>query len=149
MPLDDKFVDVPPMECEGVMTTETSILFWAIALGIFQMLLSVSFNVVGRGLPYGVGPRDEPPKQLGRAASRIERAYHNFLETFALFAAAVLLVQAFGKSTTLSVLGAEFYIWARLFYVPAYVIAIPYTRTACWMVSIVGIVMVLSAAWPR
>jgi uncharacterized MAPEG superfamily protein len=126
------------------MTTETSILFWATALGIFQLMLSVSFNVADRGLPYGVGPRDEPPKQLGRAASRIERAYRNFLETFA---AAVLLVHALGKSTALSVLGAQFYIWARLFYVPAYVIAIPYTRTACWMVSVVGIVMVLSAVW--
>jgi uncharacterized MAPEG superfamily protein len=130
------------------MTTETSILFWATALGIFQLILSVSFNVGGRGLPYGVGPRDEPPKQLGRSASRIERAYRNFLETFALFAAAVLLVQALGKSTTLSVLGAQFYIWARLLYVPAYVFGIPYTRTACWTVSIVGIVMVLSAVWP-
>jgi uncharacterized MAPEG superfamily protein len=130
------------------MTTETSILFWAIALGIFQLMLSVLFNVAGRGLPYGVGPRDEAPKQLGRVASRIERAYRNFLETFALFAAAVLLVQALGKPTTLSVVGAQFYIWARLLYVPAYVIAIPYTRTTCWTVSIVGIVMVLSAAWP-
>jgi uncharacterized MAPEG superfamily protein len=112
------------------------------------LILSVSFNVARRGLPYGVGPRDEPPKQLGRVASRVERAYRNFLETFALFAAAVLLVQALGKSTTLLVLGAQFYIWARVLYVPAYVIAIPYTRTACWTVSIVAIVMVLSAAWP-
>ncbi len=130
------------------MTTETSILFWTTALDILQLILSVSFNVAGRGLSYGVGPRDEPPKQLGRVASRMERAYRNFLETFALFAAAVLLVQALGKSTTLSVLGAQFYIWGRLLYVPAYVIAIPYTRTTCWTVSIVGIVMVLSAVWP-
>lgn len=129
-------------------SVEMQILFCALALGIIQLLLSVSLNVAGRGLPYGVGPRDEPPKQLGKVASRIERAYKNFLETFAFFAAAVLLAHALGKSTHNSVLGAQIYIWARLLYVPAYVIAIPFTRTLCWAASIAGIVMVMSAIWP-
>lgn len=131
-----------------IYSVEMHILFCAIVLGLVQLFLSVTFNVLGRGLPYGVGPRDEPPKQLGNVASRIERAYKNFLETFAFFAAAVLLAHALGKSTHNSVLGAQIYIWARLLYVPAYVIAIPFTRTLIWAASIAGIVMVLSAVWP-
>lgn len=129
-------------------SVEMQILFCAITLGIIQILLSASLNTIGRGMPYGVGPRDDPPKQLGKVASRIERAYRNFLETFAFFAAAVLLAHALGKSTHNSVLGSQIYIWARLIYVPAYVIAIPFTRTLCWAASIVGIVMVMSAIWP-
>lgn len=127
---------------------EMRILFYAIALGIFQLLLSVSFNVAGRGLAYGIGPRDEPPKPLGKVASRIERAYRNFLETFAFFAVAVLLGQAVGRSTAISVLGAWLYIVARVFYLPAYVAAVPVARTLLWAASILGIAMVMTAVWP-
>jgi uncharacterized MAPEG superfamily protein len=124
---------------------ELQLLFCAIALGLLQLAASVGANLAGRGLAYGVGARDEPPKPLGVIASRLERAYRNFLETFAFFAAAVLVVQAQGASTAAADLGARLYLWGRLLYVPAYVIAIPFARTACWAVSIVGIVMVLTA----
>src|ERR1700722_15399471 len=77
-----------------------------------------------------------------------ERAFQNFLETFPFFAASVLLVHALDKSTHTSVLGAQIYIWARVLYVPAYVIAIPFVRTLIWAASLVGILMVLSAIWP-
>ncbi|HVM98982.1 MAG TPA: MAPEG family protein [Caulobacteraceae bacterium] len=129
-------------------TTELQMLFCAIALGLLQLLVSTAFNVAGRGLPYGVGPRDEPPKELGKTVSRLERAYRNLLETFPFFAGAVLLDHALGKSTPISVLGAQLYVWGRVLYVPAYVIAIPFTRTLCWTVSIVGILMVMAAVWP-
>ena len=131
-----------------VHSTELQMLFCAIALGLLQMFVSVTLNVGGRGLPYGVGPRDEPPKELGKVASRTERAYKNFLETFPFFAVGVLLDHALGKSTAMSALGAQVYLVARALYVPAYVVAIPYTRTLCWFASIIGILMVLSAIWP-
>ena len=129
-------------------STELQMLDCAIALGLLQMIASVGANVAGRGLPYGVGPRDEPPRPLGVTASRLERAYRNFLETFPFFAAAVLIGHALGRSTAMSVLGAQLYLWARVLYVPAYVIAIPFTRTICWTLSIVGIVLVLAAVQP-
>jgi len=50
--------------------------------------------------------------------------------------------------TTTSALGAQIYIWARLLYVPAYVIAIPFVRTLIWLASLVGILLVMSAIWP-
>ncbi|HEY2534969.1 MAG TPA: MAPEG family protein [Xanthobacteraceae bacterium] len=128
---------------------EMRMLSYAIAFGIFQLVLCVSFNVAGRGLAYGVGPRDEPPMPLGKIASRIERAYKNFLETFAFFAAAVFLVYALDRSTPSSTLGAQIYVWSRLLYLPAYVIGVPVVRTLCWTASIVGIVMVMAVAWPR
>ena len=55
---------------------------------------------------------------------------------------------ALDKSTHTSVLGAQIYIWARVLYVPAYLIAIPYLRTTLWTACIVGIAMVLRATWP-
>ncbi|MDE2183521.1 MAG: MAPEG family protein [Alphaproteobacteria bacterium] len=127
---------------------ELQILFCAVLLGLIQLLLSFLPALATRGFPWALGPRDDSGAALGKIGGRLERAYHNFLETFPFFAAAVLLDHALGKSTPLSVLGAQIYIWARLIYVPAYVIAIPFTRSLVWTASAVGIVLVLGAAWP-
>jgi uncharacterized MAPEG superfamily protein len=129
-------------------SVEIQILFCAIALGLIQIVLCVGTTLVVRGVPWGVGPRDEPGKASGRIGGRIERAYKNFLETFPMFAVAVLVDHALGKSTPLTVLGAQLYIWARLIYVPAYVVAVPFTRTLVWSASLVGILLVMSAVWP-
>lgn len=130
------------------ISTEMQILFCAIALGIIQLLLAILFSVAGRGLPWAIGPRDETRPALGKFGGRIERAWQNFLETFPFFAAAVLMVHALNMQTTTSALGAQIYIWARLIYVPAYVINIPFSRTLLWIASLVGIVLVMSAIWP-
>ena len=96
----------------------------------------------GRGLPWGVGARDEGWPPLGKYGARLERAYRNFLETFPFFIAAVLLAHALGISTHNTVLGAQIYLWARVAYVPAYLIGIPFVRTLCWTAAIVGFLLI-------
>ena len=127
---------------------EMQILFCAIALGLIQLVLYVAAALPTRGVPWAIGPRDEAGKPLGKIAGRLERAYKNFLETFPFFAVAVLLANALDKHTAMSALGAQIYIWARLIYVPAYVIAIPGTRSLVWTASLAGILLVMSAVWP-
>jgi uncharacterized MAPEG superfamily protein len=129
-------------------STEMQILFCAIALGIIQLLVAVLAALAVRGLPWAAGPRDEPGAPLGKFGGRLDRVYRNFMETFAFFAAAVLLAHALDKSTANSVLGAQIYIWARILYIPAYVFGIPFLRTLIWGASLVGIIMVMSAIWP-
>ena len=129
-------------------TVEMQSLFCAILLGLVQLLLAVLPSVGTRGLPWAAGPRDQPGAPLGTIGGRLERAYRNFLETFVFFAAAVLLAQALDKHSANSALGAQIYLWARVLYVPAYVIPIPFVRTLIWTASLVGILMVLSAIWP-
>src|SRR5215469_18387480 len=107
-------------------SVELQILFCAILLGIIQLFLAIVTGVQQAGLAWAAGPRDEAKAHPGRIAGRLERAFENFLETFAFFAASVLLVHALDKSTHTSVLGSQIYIWARVLYVPAYVIAIPF-----------------------
>jgi uncharacterized MAPEG superfamily protein len=129
-------------------SVELQILFCAILLGIIQLFLAVVTGVRAAGLAWAAGPRDEARAHPGKIAGRLERAFENFLESFPFFAAAALLVHVLGKSTHTSVLGSQIYIWARVFYVPAYVIAIPFVRTLIWAASLVGILMVLAALWP-
>lgn len=130
------------------MSIEMQVLFCAIALGIVQLLLAMLASVSGRGLPWALGPRDDAWPALGKFGGRLERAWQNFRETFVFFAAAVLMVHALNIADSMSALGAQLYIWGRLLYVPAYVLAIPFTRTLLWGVSFAGILLVLSTIWP-
>lgn len=131
---------------ENYSGIEMRMLFYAIELGLAHLFVATLVSVLGRGLPWGVGPRDEGWPPMGKYAARIERSFKNFLETFPFFLGAVLFINAFDAHSQWSALGAPLYFWGRLAYIPLYVIGIPFTRTLAWTVATVGIVMVLSAA---
>jgi uncharacterized MAPEG superfamily protein len=127
-------------------STEIQMLCWSIALGLLQIVITASMSTKDRGLPYNISPRDAASPPIGHVTGRLERALKNFLESFPLFAAAVLIVAALNKENATSALGAQLYFWARLAYVPVYASGIPVVRTLVWTVSIIGLVMVLLAA---
>lgn len=129
-------------------STEMTMLWLSIALGLVHLAVTATAGVAIKGLPWAAGPRDDPGKPLDAMAGRLDRSFKNFLETFPLFAAAVLVGIVTGKHGALSATGAQMYLWARLIYIPAYLIAIPFLRTLIWAVSLAGIVMVLLAALP-
>ena len=117
------------------------------ALGVVQLLLAVLFGVGARGMPWALGPRDSAGAPLGTTGGRVERAFKNFLETFPIFAAAVLVAVALNRHTAMTALGAQIYFWARVAFVPAYALGIPVVRTLVWTVALVGILLVLQVGW--
>lgn len=127
------------------MTTELCMLVWSVVLGLVQIALAASGSVSQRGLTWAAGARDGQWPALTGIASRLDRARGNFLETFPLFAAAVLIAFALQRHDGMTVLGAQLYFWARLIYVPVYAAGIPYLRTLVWAASIIGIVLILLA----
>jgi uncharacterized MAPEG superfamily protein len=128
--------------------TETTMLMWGVVLGLVQIALAAMAGSNDVGLPYNIGSRDEPPaKPMGKIASRLTRAANNFRETFGLFAVAVILVVLLHRQSNGSALGAQLYFWARVVYVPVYAMGIAVVRTLVWTVSIIGLVMVLLAAF--
>ncbi len=127
-------------------TTEIQMLCWAVVLGLVQLVVATTMATVSQGLAYNVSPRDEPAPSVGIVTARMVRAFRNFLETFPFFVAAVLAVSLLNKESQASALGAQFYFWARLAYVPAYAAGVPFLRTAIWTVSVIGLVLVLLAA---
>lgn len=128
--------------------TETTMLLWSVVLGLVQIAIAAMAGSNDLGLPYNLSSRDEPPvKSLSNMAGRLARAANNFRETFGLFAVSVILVVLLHRQTSGSALGAELYFWARVVYVPVYAFGIAVVRTIVWTVSIIGIVMVLLAAF--
>lgn len=125
------------------MPVELKMLGWSILLGLVYLLFATLLSLQQRGLTWNAGNREETVPLTGLAA-RADRASRNFLETFAFFAAAVLVVVVGQRTTAQTALGAELYLWARVVYLPVYAIGIPYLRTLVWAASVVGLVMVLS-----
>ena len=129
--------------------TQEMRMLWASALlGLVQLLLAALFSVGARGLPWAVGPRDEAGKAMGKMGGRLDRAYRNFLETFALFASMVLLASALGRHSSATVWGAQLYFYGRVVYVPVYAFGVPFVRTFAWTVAILGVVLVMLGIWP-
>ena len=127
------------------MTTELCMLAWSVVLGLVQVAITATCMVGQRGLVWAASPRDEIRPPLGGIGGRLDRARANFLETFPLFAAVVLVAHLLQRHSDMTVLGAELYFWARLAYVPVCAAGIPYLRTLIWTASIAGIVLVLAA----
>ena len=61
------------------------------------------------------------------------------LENLVLFAILVLAAQVSGKTNAQTALGAELFFWARVAYVPCYVLGLVGVRTLAWGVSAAGL----------
>jgi uncharacterized MAPEG superfamily protein len=127
------------------MSVELTMLGWSVLLGFVYVFLAALLGTHQRGLKWNASNRDGEPQPLTGFAARAARANQNFLETFGFFAAAVLAVVVAQHTTPHTALGAKIYFWARLAYLPIYVIGIPYVRTAVWALSFWGILQVLEA----
>ncbi|BAT59296.1 MAPEG family protein [Variibacter gotjawalensis] len=131
------------------MTIELKYLVFSIILGIIQLMAAAMAGTMDRGLRWNMGPRDTTRRELSPVAGRLERAFKNFLETFAFFAAAVLVAHALNVHSWMTTWGVMLYFWARVAYVPIYAAGISALRTAVWGVSVVGIVLLLAALLTR
>jgi uncharacterized MAPEG superfamily protein len=125
------------------MSVELRMLVWAVVLGLVQIAIAATLTTSQRGFAWGVGARDATTGTLTPLAGRCVRASANFLETFPLFAAAVLVLALTQRGDAQTANGAQLYFWARVAYWPAYATGLPYVRTIVWAASIVGLVMVL------
>src|SRR5579864_14803 len=70
-------------------------MLWAsVVLGLVQVTLAVLFAAASGRAGWALGSRDKEGPLLGKFAGRVERAWQNYLQTFPIFAATVLLANA-------------------------------------------------------
>jgi uncharacterized MAPEG superfamily protein len=123
------------------MSLELTLLIWSVALAFVQMLVAVCGATLQFGLPDLAGNRQSLPAATSWAG-RAQRAHHNMLENLVLFAALVLVTEVTDKNSAMTGLGAQLFFWARLIYAVIYVIGVPWLRTAAWLVSVVGLIII-------
>jgi uncharacterized MAPEG superfamily protein len=125
------------------MTPELIYLVWSAVLTFVLMLIAVSGATLQVGLPTLAGNREGMPDMISWAG-RAERAHSNMLESLVLFAILVLVAQAAGVRNGMTLLGAQLFFWGRVGHAVLYIAGIPWARTAAWVVSVVGLILI---AW--
>jgi uncharacterized MAPEG superfamily protein len=129
------------------MTIEFKFLALSVVLGLLQIIAASHAASFQRGYRWSASSRDEPVAPLIGKAGRLDRALRNFLETFPLFAAAVLAAHLAGRDGTLTLWGVQLYFWARLAYVLLYAAGVYLVRSLVWNVATLGIGLILLSLW--
>jgi uncharacterized MAPEG superfamily protein len=127
------------------MRIELTMLGASLILAVVQIGLAGHFRTKQYGTKWNTGARDETMPPLDPLAGRLVRAQANLFETLPLFIGAVLGCAAAGHFDGRSAIGAQIYVWARVVYVPLYAAGIPVVRTLVWLVSAVGLLMVIAS----
>jgi uncharacterized MAPEG superfamily protein len=87
---------------------------------------------------------DPEPRPVPLWGKRAHRAYLNAVESFAPFAALVIVAQLAGKADAMTAFWAACFFWLRLAHAAVYLLAIPYVRT---LVFTLGFVAVVGIFW--
>ena len=96
-----------------------------------------------KGLMLAFGNRADLPEATP-LAGRAQRAASNTLANFVLFAALALTAQLAGATGERVLMGAEVFLWARIAYIPVYLLGVPFLRTAVWAVGVVGMGLMIA-----
>lgn len=127
------------------MAVELKILALGALLLVIYIFTATRFKTAQYGRKWNIGARDEalpPPSPL---TGRTMRAQANFEETFPIAIVALLGVVVANRTSDLTALGGWIWLGARAAYLPIYAAGIPVVRTIVFVVSMVGLGMVL---WP-
>jgi uncharacterized MAPEG superfamily protein len=120
-----------------VVVFMTLLTFLAIMLGAFLR----NREWTAEGLKAGLGNRDDLPEATA-LGGRAERAAANTIEALLLFVPLALVAHLAGVGEDV-IVGAHVFLFARLVYVPVYVLGIVYLRTAVWSVGVFGLAMMV------
>lgn len=127
------------------VTTELTYLAATLILALVQVFLPAGARTIEFGSKWNAGARDTTPEARNPLTGRLERAQANLYETLPLFIGAVLIAHVAGQEGVLTLWGAALYFWARVAYIPLYALGVPYVRSLVWLISLAGLIMILTA----
>ena len=127
------------------MAIEIRILVYAAILLLVHIFAEAHFKTKQYGTKWNMGARDEDLPPLNPIAARLGRARGNFMETLPIAIIALLGVVVAGRTSDTTALGGWIWLGARIVYLPLYWAGVPLLRSICFLISLVGLDMVI---WP-
>ena len=127
------------------MAIELKILALGALLLVIHIFTATRFKTAQYGRKWNVGARDEALPPPSPVTGRAMRAQANFQETFPIAIVALLGVVLANRTSELTALGGWIWLGARVVYLPLYAAGVPVIRTIVFVISMVGLGMVL---WP-
>jgi uncharacterized MAPEG superfamily protein len=132
------------------MSFELTVLAAASLWGFLQLVAAAQAANVQYGLRWAASPRDVEMPPLKPIPGRIGRNFRNYMETFPLFAVAVLVAEVAGVHDALTYWGTGAYLGGRIAFTALYISGIPLIRSLFWNVAAFGMLAVLAAPFvPR
>ena len=128
------------------MTTELTVLAWGCVLALVHVFAAVRVKTRQYGKEWNMGARDEMLPPAEPIVGRLARAQANYFETFPIAAAAILVVTLADRTNALTAIGAMIWLGARIVYLPLYAMGIPKIRTLVFLISVIGILLILAPA---
>lgn len=125
------------------MHTEILILAWGAVLLLVHIFAAGGARTKQYGRDWNMGARDEALPPLNPVAGRLVRAQANYAETFPIAIVALIGVVIAGRTSEWTAFGGWIWLAARVVYLPIYRAGIPKLRTAVYLVSLIGLLMVL------
>ena len=126
------------------MTLDLWMLVASAGLQWALILLVATPKILTYGPKWAMGNRDGDDKPAVWVA-RADRANKNLAENLPLFAILVLVAHVSGGADSLSQTGAITFLGARVAHAILYVAGIPAARTLSWVVSVVGMGMIVAS----
>jgi len=123
------------------MTPELTYLVWSAALTLVLAVIAASGATLEVGLQRQAGNR-ENMSEMGSWAGRAARAHRNMLENLVLFAILVFAARFANASNAMTLLGAQLFFFGRVAHAIIYIVGIPWLRTAVWLVSVIGLLLI-------
>ena len=124
-----------------MIVAELAVINWALIVAA-SLIKAKAWKPSGLMAAMGNREKDEPCDGF---PARTERAAKNMLENMVLFTALALVASIAGVTHPNVELGARIFYWARLVYIPIYLIGIPVARTAVWTISVIGMALIFAA----
>ncbi|SFR81494.1 MAPEG family protein [Sphingomonas jatrophae] len=125
------------------MRIELVLLGWALVLALVHIFVAGHFKTRQYGAKWNTGARDEVLPAPQPLVGRLMRAQANYYETLPIFIGAVLAATVANRLDGTTALGAHIWFWGRVIYLPLYAAGVPVVRSIVFIISLVGLVMIL------
>ena len=116
-------------------------------LGLVHIFAAGHAKTRQYGTSWNMGARDEQLPPPDPVVGRLMRAQANFFETFPIVAAAILIIAVADLDNLWTASASLLWLIARLIYLPLYATGVPKVRTLVFGVSVIGILILLGAAF--
>ena len=126
------------------MTTDLYYLALTAILTASLWIPYVVAQVTTNGLLSAQNYKDPTPRPLPPWGRRADRTYMNAVETFAPFAAVVLIAHMTGEANAMTAFWAAWFFWFHVAHAVSYLAGVPYIRTVVFTAAYVG---VMGIAW--
>ncbi len=122
------------------MSTELKYLALTALLTASLWIPYIVAQVVTNGFLAAQNYVDPTPRPVPLWGKRADRTYMNAVETFAPFAALVILIQLTSKADSMTAFWAMSYFWLRVVHAVVFLAGIPFIRTIVFVLAYVCII---------